>query len=334
MFANRIFKGWRKDPVTGKTLLAFEDIPETTMEDALAAIEKEQDRLRKELHADQDRVEGQYADGSKEFPYIKPNKQTMDYRRRLSDAILGYEREKDYLKRIDHLVTYQVLIPTHSYHLGCEDIEELYAPKSKEQTGKDLGFLVETNIEKYLRYVFIDVVAYTSFSIEEQLKIIRVLQLVVWVTVKDYGIQDNDMAFLPTGDGMCIVLKQDQEDIHLKVALQVIQNLRGLNTSPQFGIRVGVNENKDLVYKDINNAENFAGRGINIAQRVMGKAGANQIVVGPTVYDRLCDREAYKGKFKAYHQVKLKHGEKISIYQFADTTYVNFLDISDLVLDD
>ena len=67
---------------------------------------------------------------------------------------------------------------------------------------------------------------------------------------------------------------------------------------------------------DINHRRNLAGRGINVAQRIMDFADGNQILVGYSVYDRLRSREKYVGCFREFPDAKDKHGNKVPIYQF------------------
>jgi len=55
-------------------------------------------------------------------------------------------------------------------------------------------------------------------------------------------------------------------------------NVNTADTMRRFDVRVGINSNVDNLIKDINNRENLAGAGINIARRVMDAADANQIM--------------------------------------------------------
>lgn len=132
MYVERKFKGWRLDPETGKVLLAFLDVPEISIDQAIAGIESHQAQLREQLHADQRRVEGISGDGSIGQPFIRPNKETMRYRETLSSGILQGEADKEYLLKIKYLTTYGVLQEKKAYNLISEDVLNLYADPPKK----------------------------------------------------------------------------------------------------------------------------------------------------------------------------------------------------------
>lgn len=174
------------------------------------------------------------------------------------------------------------------------------------------------------QYIFVDVVSYTSKDIEAQLDVVQALQKIVKQAIESFDELDEwweeKVNYLPTGDGMCIVIEnvEDSDDIHIRVAEKVLSLLDRHNTQGKgepFQLRIGINENKDLTYKDINGNKNYAGRGINYAQRVMTMADPGKIFVGSMVYEKLADTRAYKGCFTE-HKKKLKNGEIISIYEY------------------
>ena len=175
------------------------------------------------------------------------------------------------------------------------------------------------------KYVFLDVVGYTNETIEAQFEIVQELQVIVKKSIRVlyfFGSLSDHVWYLPTGDGICVALVGDKrDDIHMLVALEVLNQLSEHNRTgkQRFSIRIGVNENKDIVYWDINSKKNFAGRGINFAQRFMNLADSGQIVVGPSVFEKLGQTNKYNGKFKEYF-VTLKHNKKIQAYQFVDAS--------------
>jgi hypothetical protein len=242
--------------------------------------------------------------------------------------IFEHEGEKEYLKRIAYLINHDVLKEGNAYDLNKAGIDTMCRPQAETDQNVKLLSLDDNRTEAYLRYVFLDVVDYTKCATEEQADIIWILQLSVWVAVREFGDQPEQIAFLPTGDGMCIVLKKDEEDSHLKLALRILEVLPMYAKELKFTIRIGLNENKDIVYRDVNGRENYAGRGINIASRVMGKAGGSQIAVGTAVFERLSGKKQYINKFIPYHNVKIKN-EQITIYQYVDPD-CSFLDSSPL----
>jgi len=171
------------------------------------------------------------------------------------------------------------------------------------------------------KYVFLDVVDYADNTIENQFAIIEKLQSIVKEAVRHVAILSS-ICYLPTGDGMCIVLENEsQDDKHLLLAIKILELLSLYNKSNEvkFEVRIGINENKDIIYSDINDRKNYAGRGINYAQRVMSFADGVQIMAGSAVYEKLADTNAYHNKFKGL-SVEIKSDKTIQIYQYVDTT--------------
>lgn len=174
------------------------------------------------------------------------------------------------------------------------------------------------------KYIFIDVVNYTyDRPSEAQIDITSSLNKIVKESIVVNKINTEDILFIPTGDGVCITLKNvsyEFFDAHLKVALTILEKLYGYNQKiidkkRQYSIRIGLNENVDNIVIDINGNVNVSGAGINTCQRIMDFAGPNQIMVGPQVHEILAKREIYFENFRCFKDVSIKNG-KINIYQF------------------
>ena len=87
-----------------------------------------------------------------------------------------------------------------------------------------------------------------------------------------------------------------------------------------FSVRIGLNENVDNLVQDINGKLNVTGAGINMAQRIMGLADGNQILVSQSIYETFKYREKYMNKFRPY-QATVKHNLKINVYQFVSDEF-------------
>ncbi len=183
------------------------------------------------------------------------------------------------------------------------------------------------------KYIFIDVVNYTyDRPSEAQIDITSSLNLIVKESIEKNKINTENILFIPTGDGVCIVLKNvsyEFFDAHLKIAVAILEKLYDYNQKTndkkrQYSIRIGLNENIDNIVIDINGNVNVSGAGINICQRIMDFAGPNQIMVGPQVYEILAKREIYFENFRCFKDISIKNG-KISIYQYMNEkmVYVN-----------
>ncbi len=189
--------------------------------------------------------------------------------------------------------------------------------------------LVSHNPEKMtaaIKYIYLDIVDFTrNRSVEAQSDIIAALNSLFRRAIRDAGASYSQSIFIPTGDGICLALLEHQDteyDIHVQIALQLLKHIQRHNkatpdTMRQFSVRIGINENLDNLITDINGKLNVAGLGVNLAQRIMGNADGNQVLVGQAVYERLRAREKYMQCFRPFHAV-VKHGDSINLYQLID----------------
>jgi len=173
-----------------------------------------------------------------------------------------------------------------------------------------------------VQYVFLDVVGFTkNRSVEAQSEVVATLNDVVTRSLHSVNVAEEDTVFLATGDGIAIAMIEVRGfDIHLRLAVEILRLIDEHNSATsdamrKFEVRIGINENIDNVLKDINGRRNVAGAGISMAQRIMDKADASQILVGSTVYEVLRQREQYFSSFRPF-TAKGKHGVTFSVYQF------------------
>jgi len=173
----------------------------------------------------------------------------------------------------------------------------------------------------HAQYIFLDVVKFTQGrSVEAQVEIVHSLTAMVREALEEHELTEPGRIILPTGDGMAIaILRAEPLELALEVASYILARVQRHSeaTSDQrrrFSVRVGVNQNVDNVVIDINGNRNIAGRGINMAQRIMSLADGNQILAGESVYEFLCEREAYYDAFKRFHAAD-KHGAQFRVYQ-------------------
>jgi class 3 adenylate cyclase len=196
-----------------------------------------------------------------------------------------------------------------------------------------------------VKYVYLDVVGFSNGrSAEAQADIVGTINRIVLesfaklVEEREQGILANfvqatalintgtsrEVLYFPTGDGLCVALLGHLHayDAHLRLALRILEgvnrhNQAMKNTQRQFNIRIGLNENVDVIVTDINGQPNLAGAGINIAQRVMDFADGGQVLVSHAVHEILSYHEAYMDKFRAYSGTT-KHQKRLPAFQYID----------------
>jgi class 3 adenylate cyclase len=184
--------------------------------------------------------------------------------------------------------------------------------------------------EAIIRHIFLDVVGFTHRTVEAQTEIIASMNAAVRRALRRNEAKRGDTILLPTGDGVCICVRSAELpfDVDLRIALDIISNIAQLNTQTadvrrQFGVRIGMNENRDVIVKDINGRNNIAGIGINTAARLMDLADANQIALSESVYQRLAFRDKYTGAFQR-HIATMKHGVVCAFHQYiGEGNFVN-----------
>lgn len=173
------------------------------------------------------------------------------------------------------------------------------------------------------KYIYLDVVNFTlERSIEAQSHIIETLNAIVTTSLIQHDISQEKRILIPTGDGICIVLLgiDDPFDVHLKIALKILEELYLCNESitgaqRKFEVRIGINGNFDNLITDINGQRNIAGAGISLAARVMSLAGGNQILVSQREHETFRWREKYMDCFRPL-QGTVKHDLQLAVFQF------------------
>jgi len=180
------------------------------------------------------------------------------------------------------------------------------------------------------KYIFIDVVQFSRRSAEAQSDIVKSFNRIVHEVLEQHNVNkdnDNECILIPTGDGMCIsLLSQDLPfDSHIQIALSILKSIDEYKKATEdetrkFELRIGINQNTDILVTDINGRKNVAGAGINMASRVMDKADGGQILVSQAVHHELQPSEIYMDKFKKFNATG-KHNIQFEVHQFISNSF-------------
>jgi class 3 adenylate cyclase len=176
----------------------------------------------------------------------------------------------------------------------------------------------------YTKYLFLDVVKFSKRSAEAQTDIVSQLNEIVLSCLQGMNLdREKDVILIPTGDGVCIgLISRDVPfDAHIKLALNILERLNAHNNDTEnetrrFEVRIGINQNTDILITDINGRLNVAGSGINLASRIMDQADGGQILVSETVFQELQPSERYMDKFREF-MAHGKHDISFHVYQYA-----------------
>jgi len=158
--------------------------------------------------------------------------------------------------------------------------------------------------------LFIDIVGYSKLLIDEQSEALQELNQIVRKTDAVRGAEAaGQLIFLPTGDGMALVFTGSVEE-PVECALQISQRLRA---QPSLPVRMGIHSGPVHHVADVNQRENIAGAGINIAQRVMDCGDAGHILLSKRVADDLAQYRRWQPYLHELGDFEVKHGVVVSI---------------------
>src|ERR1700720_4589102 len=123
--------------------------------------------------------------------------------------------------------------------------------------------------------LFIDIVGYSKLLITEQSNQIQTLKEIVRGTEQvRLAEAEGKLLRLPTGDGGALVFRTSPE----APVLCALEIAKALKNHPELRVRMGIHSGPVNAMTDLNEQANFAGAGINIAQRVMDCGDAGHIL--------------------------------------------------------
>src|SRR6476660_5346337 len=172
-------------------------------------------------------------------------------------------------------------------------------PPSEEQTRLQIGHVL-----------FIDIVGYSKLLVNEQSGLLRELNEVVSGRHEFREAEaEGKLIRLPTGDGMALVFRTDPE-APAQCALEIAQALK---EHPQIALRMGIHSGPVNEVVDVNQRQNIAGAGINMAQRVMDCGDAGHILVSKHVAEDLEQHDRWRPLLHDLGSCEVKHGVRIEI---------------------
>jgi class 3 adenylate cyclase len=123
--------------------------------------------------------------------------------------------------------------------------------------------------------LLIDVVGFSRLLANDQIKVIQELNRIVRATECFRKAEAaGKLIRLPTGDGMVLLFFGTPEE-PVRCALETSAALR---QHPEIPIRMGIHSGPVNQIADVNDRPNFAGAGLNIAQRIMDCADAGHVL--------------------------------------------------------
>src|SRR5437762_4079684 len=158
--------------------------------------------------------------------------------------------------------------------------------------------------------LFLDVVGYSKLLVNEQREVVQQLNEIVRGTPQFRKSSDaGKLIRIPTGDGMALVFFQTPEE-PVQCAMEIA---KALKTHPHIRLRMGVHSGPIDQIKDVNDRDNVAGAGINIAQRIMDCADAGHILLSKRVAEDLGQDRMWQPLLHDLGEIEVKHGIKVAV---------------------
>jgi TolB-like protein/class 3 adenylate cyclase/Tfp pilus assembly protein PilF len=158
--------------------------------------------------------------------------------------------------------------------------------------------------------LFIDIVAYSKFSINEQRAAVDELNEIVRTSEQFQKAEAADRLIkIPTGDGMALVFYTSPE-ASAECAVEISRALKG---HPRLQLRMGVHSGPVSGVVDVNARPNVAGAGLNVAQRVMDCGDGGHILVSRRVAEDLQEYEHWRPLLHDLGACEVKHGVRVAI---------------------
>jgi TolB-like protein/class 3 adenylate cyclase/Tfp pilus assembly protein PilF len=170
---------------------------------------------------------------------------------------------------------------------------------------------VKKEIELEIAHVlFLDIVAYSQLSVNEQHARIEELNGIVRLSKQFRKAEAaSRLLKIPTGDGMALVFYKSPEE----PAQCAFEISRALKEHPRLKLRMGIHSGPVSGVVDVTERTNVAGAGINIARRVMECGDAGHILLSHHIAEDLAEYERWRPFLHDIGVFEVKHGVPVSV---------------------
>jgi TolB-like protein/class 3 adenylate cyclase/Tfp pilus assembly protein PilF len=170
---------------------------------------------------------------------------------------------------------------------------------------------IKKEIELEIAHVlFIDIVGYSKLLINEQRRLLELLNQIVRATEQFRTAEANArLITIPTGDGMALVFYNTPE-APVECALEIS---RAVKAHPELKLRMGVHSGPVSGVIDVSGRANIAGAGVNMAQRVMDCGDAGHILLSKRVAEDLDQYGHWHRHLHELGECEVKHGTRVSV---------------------
>jgi TolB-like protein/class 3 adenylate cyclase len=159
--------------------------------------------------------------------------------------------------------------------------------------------------------LFIDIVGYSKLLTNEQRERLQELNRIVRET-EHFRVAEaaGKLVRIPTGDGMVLAFFTSP-DAPVRCAVAISRALRDTTHLP---LRMGIHSGPVDLVEDVNDKQNLAGAGVNIAQRVMNCGDAGHILLSARAADDLAQYAGWKAQLHDIGEAEVKHGATVRVF--------------------
>jgi TolB-like protein/class 3 adenylate cyclase/Tfp pilus assembly protein PilF len=168
--------------------------------------------------------------------------------------------------------------------------------------------------------LLIDVVGYSKLLVNEQIEYLQELNQIVRST-ECFRVADasGKLRRVSTGDGMALLFFNSPEE-PVRCALEIS---RSLQEHRHIQVRMGVHSGPVNRVRDVNDKTNFAGSGINVAQRVLDCGDAGHILLSGHIAEDLTQYRHWQPYLHDLDECEVKHGLRLHLFNLYKETLGN-----------
>ncbi len=158
--------------------------------------------------------------------------------------------------------------------------------------------------------LLVDVVGYSRLLVNEEIEFLEELNQIVRSTECFRAAEaSGKLRRVPTGDGMALLFFHSPEE-PVRCALEIS---RILQDHPHIQVRMGVHSGPVNRVTDVNDKTNFAGSGMNVAQRVLDCGDSGHILLSGHVAEDLAEYRHWQPHLHDLGECEVKHGLRLHI---------------------
>ncbi len=170
----------------------------------------------------------------------------------------------------------------------------------------------ESDLKLEIAHVLlIDVVGYSKLFVHQQIEVLRELNRIVRQAPHFLAAEEaGALTRLPTGDGMALLFF-DSAELPIMCALEVSHAAKEI---PSLQLRMGAHSGPIKAIPDVNDQANYAGAGLNIAQRVLDCGDAGHILLSQRIADDLASYAHWHSHLTDLGECEVKHGVRLRLF--------------------